>query len=649
MDDKLKSGLPHRTPQDTTAREKRTSYFLSLRTRLILMALLAVLPAMVLVMFNAYEQRKIGLETARQDALRVARMASFRHDQLIEDGRQLLKTLSELHDVRHRHATPCHIIFTNLLRFNPVYANIAAATPSGDIFASGIPMTNLVSIADREYFQEATNTMSFTMGNYVEGRITGKAIMVMAQPAVDQDGVLQAVVVVGLDLDWMYRLHASAQLPQGSSFTIFDRNFVTLARFPDPNQEYIGQRIGSPSRWPTNETQEMPPLEEGDRFGVFPGRDGVRRFYASTQLGTKMDENAVRVTVGIPVAVAFAASDRALKRDLWFISIATALVLATAWFGSDYFVLRRVRRLLSATQQLGKGDLSARTGVKSGGGELHELARRFDNMAASLEKQFAERQEAQNALKALNEELEKHVADRTRELRRSNEDLEQFAYVASHDLQEPLRMINSYLTLLRQRYKSQLDDDAQEFIGFAVDGGERMQRLIRDLLAYSRVQTKARPFEEVDVNELAARVQENLKIAIEESGAEIVVNGLPTVQGDSTQLLQLLQNLVNNAIKFRGDRPPRVRIDCTRQGDDWKFSVQDNGIGIPSDQFDRIFVIFQRLHGRDQYGGTGIGLAICKKIVERHGGEIWVESELGQSTTFFFTLPVHPQPRESSP
>ena len=240
--------------------------------------------------------------------------------------------------------------------------------------------------------------------------------------------------------------------------------------------------------------------------------------------------------------------------------------------------------------------------------------------------------------------LEESIA----ELARSNADLQQFAYVASHDLKEPLRMVASYTQLLARRYKGKLDSDADEFIRYAVDGANRMQWLINDLLAYSRVTSQEQVFEEVDCTKVLEEVMSNLQLSIEESQAVVTHDPLPTVMADGGQLGQLFQNLIANAITFHGEEPPAVHVSAERKANEWLFSVRDNGVGLDPQYAERIFVIFQRLHDREEYPGTGIGLAICKKVVERHGGRIWVVSQVGQGATFYFTLPIVGQSRHDS-
>ena len=226
------------------------------------------------------------------------------------------------------------------------------------------------------------------------------------------------------------------------------------------------------------------------------------------------------------------------------------------------------------------------------------------------------------------------------ELERSNEELQQFAYVCSHDLQEPLRVISNYTQLLSRRYKGQLDDKADMFIGFVVDAAKRMQDLINDLLAYSRLQTKAQNVGAVDCTQVVNMALANLEILLTETGATVLYDSLPTVEGDRSQLLQLFQNLISNALKFRSKDAVVIDISAREEDGSWIFAVRDNGIGFDIQFEERIFLIFQRLHTKEEYSGSGIGLAVCKKIVSRHGGRIWVESELGKGATFFFSFPV---------
>jgi signal transduction histidine kinase len=243
--------------------------------------------------------------------------------------------------------------------------------------------------------------------------------------------------------------------------------------------------------------------------------------------------------------------------------------------------------------------------------------------------------------RSLRHQAEEDLARKIDELARSNADLEQFAYVASHDLQEPLRMVTAYTQLLSERYHGQLDESAAKFLGYASEGAQRMQVLIQDLLAFSRVGRNSAACGSVDCNAVMADVLLTLASAILESGAVVTHAGLPAVWGVRTQMAQVFQNLIGNAIKFRGKEPPVVSVQSEKSGQHWQFSVSDNGIGIPPEYAENIFVVFQRLHTRNEYPGNGIGLAICKKIIERCGGRIWMESQAGSGSTFKFIMPSH--------
>jgi len=237
-------------------------------------------------------------------------------------------------------------------------------------------------------------------------------------------------------------------------------------------------------------------------------------------------------------------------------------------------------------------------------------------------------------------QAEEEIKRTAGELKRSNADLKQFAYSVSHDLQEPLNNIAMFLRLFEKRYKSKFDNKADELIDYMVDGIERMKILIKDLLAYSQVDTQGRTFKSTNFSVALEEAVFNLRVAIEESGVKLTYDLLPTVIADASQITRLFQNLIGNAIKYRGKDKPEIHISAEKRGDEWVFSVRDNSIGIDSQYFEKIFDVFRRLHTREEYDGTGIGLAICKKIVERHGGKIWVESETGKGSTFYFRVPA---------
>lgn len=612
-------------------------FFSKLRVRVIALVLLAILPALGLVLYTAFEQRKSAMREALQAAQRVVTFAASLQKQHVEASRQLLATLAELKETLPENAQEGERLFRELLQVHPIYANIGAIGPDGYLYASAVPPhTAPLYLGDRSYFQAARDTQKFAVGEFQIGRITDKPTMNLAYPIRSRpEGTFRGVVFVALDLNWLNQLAARAELPDGSTLTVLDRKGIVLVRYAmnATERDWVGHSL-------SNRPGVGRFLQGGfEVIGVAPGLDGVRRLYTSTPLSRTGGLIDAHVIVGIPVREAYADANHTLVQNLIFLGIVSVLALGAAYIGSDAFILRQVRGLVNAARKMRGGDLSARSGVEYSPGEIGQLARSFDEMAGTLEQRVIDLQKAEAELKSLNEELEERVVERTLELKRSNEDLEQFAYVASHDLQEPLRMIQNYLQLIRQRHEKQLDSSALEFIGFALDGANRMHQLIHDLLTYSRVGSHGKELSEVDGEEAIAGALANLKVAIEEAGAKVTHDPAPTVHGDIVQLIQLFQNLVGNAVKFRGDAPPRVHIGVRRAGQAWEFTVQDNGIGIAEQDFQRIFVVFQRLHGRERYPGTGIGLSVCKRIIERHGGEIWVESKLGQGTAFHFTIP----------
>ena len=336
-----------------------------------------------------------------------------------------------------------------------------------------------------------------------------------------------------------------------------------------------------------------------------------------------IESGGIGLVVKIDEAEALSRLD-GLGRGLVLTILLVSLVIGSVAIFVARHLIDPISQLTLAADRFSKGDLDARVGVVSTD-EIGTLGHAFNSMAGSI--------------KSANTDLESRVQDRTADLQRSNQDLEQFAYLASHDLQEPLRMVSSYTQLLSKRYTGKLDEDADEFIGFAVDGAKRMQALINDLLTYSRAGRTDGRYIEHDTREIVEEAVVNLGTRIENSDAELRIGDLPKLVADRQQLVSIFQNLLSNSIKYRSPaRNPIVEMSSERIDGAWRFSIKDNGIGIDPAFSDRIFTIFQRLHGRDEYQGTGIGLAVVKKIIERTGGSIRVESEPGEGSTFIFTV-----------
>ncbi len=618
---------------------ERPPIFQRLRTRFLLLIAAVALPLLVLILNTFFEHSRDARQEAGLSVLRLARIVSQQQDQQLETARQLLSTLTQMERWRASTNRPQDsLMLSRLLDLHPGYLLLTVVDGSGRVTATGTDPVKEWPAEGRSWFQKARTQQGLVLGEFQIDSATRRPMLHIAHPILDRtNGLFLGAIHAALDLGWISKFVEDAQLPEKSSLVVLDSSSRVLLHYPKPSEpgSFLGKDAGpvlTGSPW----------KEQAAGFFEREGHDGESRFYSLARLVGDEDAPLLRVAIGVPTRAAFAASRAILTRNLVVTGAVILLTMLLAWFGTDRFVVRWLKPLLRVAKELHQGNLAARTGLPHRGGELEQLAGAVDEMAASLERRVSERQQVEARLKSLNEDLEKKIGERTGELQRSNRELGEFAYAASHDLQEPLRMISGHLQLLERRYKGKLGPEADEYIHYAVDGAQRMDQLILDLLAYSRVGTQVQTPVPVDLNAVLTRVQDNLTLRIAEAGAVIRSEPLPFVLGDASQLGLVLQNLIGNAIKFRGARVPEVEISCTpaiEQPDTfWRFEIHDNGIGIDPEHFERVFQIFQRLHTREEYPGTGIGLAICKRVIERHGGKIWVESKMGEGTSFFFTL-----------
>lgn len=465
---------------------------------------------------------------------------------------------------------------------------------------------------ERTYLEEAAKGHEY-ISNVLLGKVTNQPMILFSAPVMNKKKQFEGVIYGTVTLKTIDQLMEQFRYGDSGESYLIDRNgyLITESRFQG-NWKRLEFQLNSDIL--ERAKQAIQATSTYDNY-----RD--KQVFGTYQL----------VNNGKWIAVNEIERDevyRTFNRQLMVMIIIICIVLTFGFIVMlriSYHIEYPVHHLLKGVQRLKQGDYHYKidySSMKSAPVELLQLCEAFNQMSQNIQ---------DNEL-----ELKRQKED----LAGSNAELEQFAYVSSHDLQEPLRMVASYVQLLAKRYQGKLDQDADDFIYYAVDGAQRMQNLINDLLAFSRVGTKGKELKSVDFEVVLHHVLTNLQQAMQESDALVTHDPLPTLLADSTQMVQLLQNLVGNAIKFRdAKRAPIIHIGVKQEDKEWLFSVRDNGIGFDPKYRDRIFLIFQRLHNKTKYQGTGIGLSICKKIVESHGGKIWVESEAGHSTTFYFALP----------
>ena len=653
--------------------------------RQMLSVLLGVLVVPIIIVFAGicWRWEKIQYAKECESVLEQANAASLAYAAFIRDIKRQTFTLGKAMPVFTGQS------FSNarslLLAIDSQYLAIDHffwADPSGRIVVSSNPADEGIRIDSTPEFKAVVSGNDIKVGNLQRSPFDGHLEMVVARGVRGEDGHLLGIIAACINPDKLRVAALQLVLLPSESIFIFDSRGILA---------YCSGEVADQCRAGIDTAREgVLSVAHSERKifgGLLPGIDRKSRIQALVPVaGTGWVAGASRLRSEVM---------RPVIRSLLAAGIALIIVVAVSILSARSIVrtmLRSIRNVRNRIEAMELGaPLNEKTPIRVA--EFDELWKSFDRMAAEVRKanallenrvrdrtaelhnanmalqaQINERLRAEEELQkyrehledlvkeraeelnASNEQLRKEAEERkraeeeimatARELARSNKDLEQFAYVSSHDLQEPLRMITGYLQLLKRRYKSRLDDEADEFIAYAVDGADRMRQLITDLLAYSRAGSRGLMREPVDCRKPLGKALLNLKSTIEQRGAHITCDALPEISADFTQLTQVFQNLIGNSIKFCKDAAPRVHVGARRYNGSWDFSISDNGIGIERQYLERIFGVFQRLHVRAHFSGNGIGLSICKKIIERHGGQIWAESEPGKGSVFHFTLPA---------
>jgi signal transduction histidine kinase len=610
--------------------------FASLRLRLWLLVLLAFMPALGLMFYTAAEQRQRAVKEVKDQALRMVQIVSSDQERRIDGTRYLLVALAHVPVVRDGDAAECHSFLSALLKDNPLYTNFWTADLQGDLICSAVPLDEQVNIADRSYFLGAIETRNFAIGEFQIGRVTKKLTISFGYPVFEADGRVQAVVAAAMDLSWLNQLMADADLPEGALLLVIDRNGTILYGYPI-SEAWIGKSDASAPLF-----QAM--LTRGQDTAKLRVMDDIPRIYAFTAL--RGLSGAGYVSIGLPQAIAYAPARRTLARNLICLGLVGVVALAAAWIGGDVFILRRVQALVRAAQRLSRGDLTTRTGLPHGPGELGQLAAAFDDMAESLEKHQMQ-QRLEEELRRQNEAL----AAENRRVQEVNQQKNEFVSLVSHELHTPLTAISGYIDLLLEAHGTQSPAKQQELLGIVKRNTERLVKLIDDLLDLSRIESGKVELRAtaLDIVALITEVVSFLQPQIQAKGQQLSCDRaqtLPAVAGDAERIRQILINLLSNAHKYT---PQGGQIWLTARAEDgWvRIDVRDNGIGLSPDEQAHLFDRFFRARQPATQGveGTGLGLPITRLLVEMHGGQITVASTPGAGSTFSFTLPVADVPQ----
>ena len=601
---------------------------ISLRTRLLWVLLLAFVPAFTLIVRDHFEWEQQDHREISDEAMLNARLAAAGYERLLEGTRHVLLAFAQLESLQGPDPGAANKILRNFLKRYPTFLNIGVINSDGRLFASALPHDPRLDLSERHYFKYAMASNDFSVGKFQIGSVTHRPSLNCGFPMRDTAGKPRRVVFSALDLKWLNSMAGEVPVPPDARLLLLDREGAVLAVTP-PTAAKIGEGY---AHW--NDLAG----ENGDG----PSPTGGRRLLEDEE--HLMTVSPVRLPAGSGLRVVYEISRQAAYRkahfrlflNLGLLLLSAFFVLVLGWAAGHLFITRHVTALLKATRRLADGDMNARTGVTGAPGELGQIAGAVDHLADALQKREEE-------LRHTHANLERQVAERTQELRSSNEQLEAFSYSVSHDLRAPLRAIDGFSQILLNEHAENLTPEGKRLLMVVVKNTQQMSHLIENLLTFARLGRQDPHASPVDMAGLAREITDELLVAERHRRTSVEIAPLAPAVGDPAMIQQIWINLLSNALKFTSNTANVFISVGSKTGEGQNtYWIKDNGVGFDPKYAHRLFQVFQRLHSSSEFEGTGVGLAIVQRIVQKHGGRVWAESHPGEGATFYFTLPAGP-------
>ncbi len=598
---------------------------MSIRARLLLLILFATLiPALVGGM-QFLERRDFEIAEAQRDLLAAAQRTARVLQATVRATSQLHYGLSRARDLDTQDKAACSAFLADVLKEHPQYTGILTITPKGDLFCDSLRTGRALHLTDRRYFQQALASENPLAVEPAFGRLTGIAVLQVAYAARRETGEPRFVLLASLNLEKYMQLRATSLPRKTAVIALMDGKGTILTWHPD-GEKLRGTSIADSPLFRFARERHGEEVREDIEVG------GVSRIWAASAL-PELPEAGLHVLVGVAKKDLLASANRNLSQGLAILAVVSLLVFAGAWALVELGIRRQAARVIAAVSRFGRGDFGTRIGKPYPRGEMGDLM-------VALDHDFELMQAQRDVIQRLNADLERRVAERTAQIETSIKELEDFTYTVSHDLRTPLRAIGGFSRILEEDYGDKLDDEARRLIGVVRENTQRMGQLIDDLLTFSRLGRKPVAATRINMEALARSALAEVGAPAAAGRARIEIHPLPEAWGDPALIKLVWTNLLSNAIKFSGKREqPVIEVSGPEDGAESVYCVKENGAGFDMQYYAKLFGVFQRLHGNDEFPGTGVGLAIVRRIVSRHGGRVWAEGKVDEGAAFYFSLP----------